>query len=86
MIPCYLFIIINQPAFLDADADFINLGDVDGGLAKMEEDLSSEGQAGMWARLVHGSGVKEMPPYVFTCGSEKTRPTKMSMEKGRVTT
>lgn len=56
MIPCYLFITINQPAFLAADADFISLGDVDGGLAKMEGDLSSEGQAGMWARLWEGQG------------------------------
>lgn len=66
MIPCYLFITINQPAFLAADADFISLGDVDGGLAKMEGDLSSEGQAGMWARLVHGSGVKERCPHMFS--------------------
>ena len=50
LIPCYLLSITNQPAFIAADADFISLGDVDGGLAKMGEDLSFEGQADTWAR------------------------------------
>lgn len=46
LISGYFFPITNQAAFIAGHADFISLGDVDGGLAKMQEDLCSEGQDG----------------------------------------
>lgn len=61
---------MNQPAFIAAGADFFSLGDVDGGLAKMREDLRSKGQAGTWVK--HQG---EMFQCVFTCRSEKISPT-----------
>lgn len=46
LISGYFFPVTNQAAFLAAGADFISLGDREGGLANIQEDLGSGDQAG----------------------------------------
>lgn len=75
LIPCYIITVVYRPAFIVNNADLFKV--VGCGLAKMGEDLGSDGQAGTFIRYP-----REMFLCVFTGESENIRPTLLREAQG----